>query len=352
VRNREKAKVLIGEKLPVFTSTAVQNAGVSTSVSYIDIGLKLEVEPQVYLDDEVGIKMNIEVNSNLGPITDKVTGASAYDVGTRTATTVLRLHDGETQVLAGLINDNDRATLSKVPGLGDIPGIGRLFTDENSTRDKSEIVMLITPRIIRNLVTPDYDTLVLAAGTDAQPGAAPLAIGRTAPRSMTVSAAPGASVPAARGGRPPARADQDTQTAPGAGESGQPAPAPAQPGQPPLAAVQPGNLSVTIKAPEQASLGGNFTVTVELPDAGAAVDGDVTLGFEPSMLQAPGPATGRASVHLSQFAPGILSGSVAFRAVGSGAGSASIAFAEGHVRLPDGSQPPLSGSSVTVNIGL
>jgi general secretion pathway protein D len=336
VKNREKAKILIGEKLPVFTSTAVQNAGVSTSVSYIDVGLKLEVEPQIYLDDQVGIKVNLEVNSNLGQITQGGSNpVTAYDVGTRTATTVLSLHDGETQVLAGLINDNERATLSRVPGLGDIPGIGRLFTDVNSNRDKTEIMLLITPRIIRNVVAPDFDSLVMAAGTEAQPGAAPLLIGATPPHSLAVSAAPGAPSPAPRGrqvGRPDNEATAE-QT-------------------PPTPAPQAGNLSVALKAPPQASLGSSFTVSVELPDAGSAIDGDVTLGFDPSLLQAAGPGAGRASVHLGQAAAGLLVGSVTFKAVAGGAGSASIAFADGHVRLPDGTQPALSGGSVRVNIGL
>ena len=347
VKNREKAKVLIGEKLPVVTSTAIQNAGVSTSVSYIDVGLKLEVEPLIYLDDEVGIKVNLEVNSNLGSVTQN--GTTAYDVGTRTATTTLRLHDGETQVLAGLINDNDRATLSKVPGLGDIPGIGRLFTDANTNHEKTEIVLLITPRIIRNVVTPDYDALVMAAGTDAQPGAPPLLIGPTPPRSLAVSSGTAVSPPVAR--RPgPSRPDEQTQ----AGATAAPAEpqAAVAPAGAAATAPQAGGLSVTIRAPQQASLGSNFTVSVELTDAGAATDGDVTLGFDPSLLQAPGPGTGRASVHLAQLAPGTLSGSVTFKAQAAGAGSAGIAFVDGHVRLPDGTQPALTGGIATVNIGL
>jgi len=341
VKNREKAKVLIGEKLPVFTSTAVQNAGVSTSVSYLDIGLKLEVEPQVYLNDEVGIKINLEVNSNLGTVKDVTTGTTAYNVGTRTATTVLRLHDGETQVLAGLINDNERATLSKVPGLGDIPGIGRLFTDANTNREKTEIVLLITPRIIRNVVTADFDALVMAAGTDAQPGAPPLLIGPTAPRSVAVSAAPAALGPAQRTRVGQGRPDNEAPV-------GNPAESPAL--QTP--ASQAGNLAVTLKAPQQTSLGSSFTVSVELADAGAAIEGEVTLGFDPSLLQAPGPGSGRASVHLAQVAQGTLVGSVTFRAMAAGAGTAGITFADGHVRLPDGTLPVLSGGSIAVQIGL
>ena len=189
VKSKEKAKVLIGEKLPVFTSTAVQNAGVASSVSYIDVGLKLEVEPQVYLDYEVGIKVNLEVNSNLGSVTvgsGTAGQTTAYQVGTRSAQTTLRLHDGETQVLAGLINDNESATWSKVPGLSDIPGIGRIFSNDNGSHEKTEIVLLVTPRILRNLATPENGREFVPAGTESVVGAKRLTIGPTAPGSMSV----------------------------------------------------------------------------------------------------------------------------------------------------------------------
>ncbi len=240
VKNKEKAKVLIGEKLPVITSTAVQNAGVASSVSYIDVGLKLEVEPQVYLDDEVGIKLNLEVNSNLGSVT--VGGSStgqttAYQVGTRSAQTVLRLHDGETQVLAGLINDNESASWSKVPGLSDIPGIGRIFSNDNSSHEKTEIVLLVTPRIVRNLATPEVGRMV-PAGTENVVGSRPLTIGPTGkqtlsirgsdsnPRVATPADNPAAAEPVLTDPLPAAPAAPAPVPAPA------PAPAPAQPAAP------------------------------------------------------------------------------------------------------------------------
>jgi general secretion pathway protein D len=97
VKNKEKAKVHIGEKLPVFTTTSTANVGVSASVSYLDVGLKLDVETNVTLDDEVSMKVGLEVSS----IVKEVTGPSnslAYQVGTRSASTTLRLKNGETQV--------------------------------------------------------------------------------------------------------------------------------------------------------------------------------------------------------------------------------------------------------------
>jgi general secretion pathway protein D len=185
VKNREKAKVHIGDKLPVFTTTATANVGVSASVNYLDVGLKLEVEPAVSLDDDVAIKVGLEVSS----ISKEVTGPSgslAYQVGTRSAGTVLQLHDGETQVLAGLISDEERNSANRVPGLGDLPVLGRLFSNERSSGSSTEIVLLITPRVVRNIVAPASFRADLPAGTERDVGVAPLSLGPTAPGSLAL----------------------------------------------------------------------------------------------------------------------------------------------------------------------
>jgi general secretion pathway protein D len=143
VRNREKAKILIGEKVPVVTTTSTANAGVFSNISYLDVGLTLEVEPTVHLDDDVAIKVGLEVSNILETV--EFAGALAFRLGRRTATTVLRLRDGETQVLAGLIQDDDRRAISKAPSLRDFPLMGRLFSSSSDTSQKTEIVLLITP---------------------------------------------------------------------------------------------------------------------------------------------------------------------------------------------------------------
>ena len=171
-RNREKAKVQIGDKVPVFTSTSTANVGVSTAVTYLDVGIKLEVEPTVQLDNEVVMKVNLEV-STLGP--KESSGgpqpATAYRIGSRNASTSLRLRDGETQVLAGLIKADDGKGISGVPYLSEMPLLGRLFGVHTDTRSKTEIVLLITPHVLRNLSLPDASRSILASGVDANPGA-------------------------------------------------------------------------------------------------------------------------------------------------------------------------------------
>jgi len=172
VRNRDKAKVHIGQKLPVFTTTTnfTGSTSVAASVSYLDIGLKLDVEPTVQLDNDVVIKVALEVSNLIRQVTGPG-GTTAYEIGTRNTATVLRLADGETQVLAGLINDEDRKASSGLPGLSRIPVLGRLFGTQTDTRNKTEVVLLITPRVVRNLAVPDASLTRLASGTDASPGA-------------------------------------------------------------------------------------------------------------------------------------------------------------------------------------
>lgn len=202
-RNREKAKVQIGERLPVFTTSPVATGsatanGVATSVTYIETGLKLEVEPSVQLDNDVVMKVSLEVNNLIGQVSGPQ-GAIAYRVGTRNATTSLRLRDGETQILAGLINDEDRKAVKGLPGLSELPVLGRLFGVHTDNRTKSELVLLITPRVVRNLGLPDAATLSGAAGSFTNPGAlnTRLRAGAKVTMPMSGGTAPAAAASAA-----------------------------------------------------------------------------------------------------------------------------------------------------------
>jgi general secretion pathway protein D len=186
-RNHEKAKILIGSRVPVITNsvtpTSSGSAVVTGSVQYLDVGLTLDVEPTVHLDNEVSIKMNLEVSS----ITKQVTSAGgtlAYEIGTRNAQTLLTLKDGETQILAGLIQNSDTRNSSHIPGLGDIPILGKLFGSDRIDKEKSEIVLSITPRVIRSPLRPNSDTTEFWYGTESNLRSAPLG---TQPASAAAS---------------------------------------------------------------------------------------------------------------------------------------------------------------------
>jgi general secretion pathway protein D len=113
----------------------------------------------------VAIKVGLEV-SNIVQQIKSATGTLTYQLGSRNASTVLRLKDGETQVLAGLISDEDRSGASKVPLFGDIPLLGRLFSNKRDELSKTEIVLLITPRIIRNIQRPELAESEFFGGTE------------------------------------------------------------------------------------------------------------------------------------------------------------------------------------------
>ena len=165
VKNREKAKIHIGDKVPVITSNATSTGVISESVSYLDVGLKLDVEPSVLMRDDVQIKVGLEVSNIVREIRSN-SGTLTYQIGTRNAGTTLRLKDGETQVLAGLISDEDRSTASRVPGLGDLPLLGRLFSSQRDERSKTEIVLLITPRVLRSDATRQPALTEFRGGTE------------------------------------------------------------------------------------------------------------------------------------------------------------------------------------------
>lgn len=166
VRNRSKAKILIGDRVPNITTTVSSGNFAAESIAYIEIGLKLEVEPTVFLDGAVSINVALEVSNIVNQIQTK-SGSLAYQIGTRNATTVLRLNDGETQVLAGLINDQDRTSGNKLPFIGEVPVVGRLFGSTLDDSQKTEIVLSITPRVIRNVQRASPELAEFASGTEA-----------------------------------------------------------------------------------------------------------------------------------------------------------------------------------------
>ncbi|MFG5860950.1 secretin and TonB N-terminal domain-containing protein [Metapseudomonas sp. CR1201] len=168
VSNREQARVHIGQRVPIVSATSVpstQGPVITESITYLDVGLKLEVQPTVHLNNEVAIKVALEV-SNATPLPPTQNGTIPVQVDTRNAQTTLRLRDGETQVLAGLVRNDQLASGNKIPGLGDIPGLGRLFGSNKDTVGKSELVLSITPRIVRNLPYQSPYDMEFPSGTE------------------------------------------------------------------------------------------------------------------------------------------------------------------------------------------
>lgn len=271
-RNREKAKIHIGDRVPVLTNSVTPVASgapvVTGSVSYIEVGLKLEVEPDIHSDGEVGIKINLEVSNIVNQVTNAVSGTVAYQIGARTTSTVLRLKDGETQVLAGLIDDTDRRSANMIPGLGQLPVLGRLFSSHRNEGRKNEIVMSITPRLVGRTKVAEAQSMEFWTGTETSLRSSPLALRQLGVVSVTSGGAP---APARTTPLPPA-------TRPGV----PPAVAPAVQSAP--AVVQP--MSFTWQGPAQAKVGDRFTLTLSTQAAEPVRNLELQLGFDPAALKA------------------------------------------------------------------
>jgi len=202
VINGKQASVNVGDKQPILLSTsnvlpgqaftgAVPTTSTVTSIEFKDTGVKLSVEPTIHLVDELTMKLKIEV-TRLG---DQVTLQASPEIkqfrfGTRSAETTLNMKDGESVVLAGLIQDDDRKTRVTVPGLGDIPVLGHLFSSTTVDAITTEVILTITPRIIRPLNMPNVETQTFWSGTETNYAIAPLftdVVGKTAIRTSMAS---------------------------------------------------------------------------------------------------------------------------------------------------------------------
>ena len=120
---------------------------------------------KIHIGDKVGLEV-----SNIVREIRSANGTLTYQVGTRNAATSLRLKDGETQILAGLINKEDRKTSNQVPGLGQLPIVGRLFSSDADTVSKTEVVLLITPHVVRNIIRPGSPIEGFPSGTESAIG--------------------------------------------------------------------------------------------------------------------------------------------------------------------------------------
>ena len=319
-KNKEKARVLVGNRVPVVTSgTSATTGGTysTSSVQYIDVGLTLDVQPTIHLDGDVAIKVGLEVSSILKEVDVPIGNGGttiAYQIGTRNFSTLLQLRDGETQVLGGLIQDDDQRNSTHLPGLGDLPILGRLFGSTGTTRDKSEIVLSITPHIIRAQSRPTSDSMEFWYGTESQSRAAPFS---SAPSSgetggPTAAAVPGGVSYASGGGSPtgpanvmraaPTRIEAAAAQPPAApalaaeGQAAAPATAGGASGAaasgagpaPPVAAPPPSPDAppkITIEGPDTAKVGDEINVAVKLTSGTAPGRLRAQVRFDASALQ-------------------------------------------------------------------
>ena len=166
------AQARFGERVPVPVTTfaPIAAGGVQTqpitSFNYEPIGVNIDITPRMHHDDAVTLALKVELSS--------ISGKGFGDLptfGSRQINTVIRLKDGETNMLAGLIRDEERTSLATIPGLSDIPVIGRLFAYNHKETQETDIILTLTPRIVRVLNLTAEDLQAFRVGRD---GGAPL----------------------------------------------------------------------------------------------------------------------------------------------------------------------------------
>jgi general secretion pathway protein D len=147
--DNQSAKILVGQEIPVTTGEALSNNFDNRfrTVQRQNVGIQLEVKPQVNDNGEIKLFLRQEVSSIAGPVSSN---SSELILNKREFETVIVVNDGEIAAVGGLLDDNERRTIEKLPFLGDIPGLGALFRSKSKARTKTNLMVFIRPSIIRN----------------------------------------------------------------------------------------------------------------------------------------------------------------------------------------------------------
>ena len=191
VINNKKAEINIGDKQPILLSTtnvlpgqattgAVPTTSTVTSIEFRDVGVKLTVEPSIRLGNELSLKMKVEVVR----VGDQVTLQASpliqqFKFGNRSAETTLSMRDGETVVLGGLLQEEDRRTRVTMPWVGDLPLIGNLLSSFKTERITTEVILTITPRIAQPPLPPGSTNQAFWSGTEFNYSTSPAFSGST-----------------------------------------------------------------------------------------------------------------------------------------------------------------------------
>jgi general secretion pathway protein D len=317
VRGRENAQISLnlGSDIPVPTTTflPVAAGGVATtpqvSYTYRSVGVNLQITPRVTYQDEIVLQLMVE-RSAVGPNVD-VAGQSLPSFVTRHAQTELRLRDGESNLLAGLLSQDDTNTLTSFPGIMQIPLLRSLFGNTNSSGQTNDIVMIVTPHIVRSheLTTQDLRPMYVGTGQNFGGGSVPQLISPDAPPPPQPAGpgrgtgAGGAAQPAAPISTPTPTPTSNPATTPTPTPTPSPAPtsagrgdAPPRPGIVPLEPVTsspaPAPASppaqIVITGPTQPLTVSGVPVTIPLTVTGVSQLSSVsiTVAYNPAVVKA------------------------------------------------------------------
>ena len=165
VKNAEKASLLLGERVPLQSNRRVDsNTGdVTFDFQYYDVGVKLDAQPVINMHDEITLKMTLEVSA-IGQNINTPENPQ-FPIRTRTAQSVLTLRDSETVILGGLIDNTERKAIRKIPLLGDFPAVGSLFANRDQSDTQRDVLMVITPLVVRSQDIPDSSATEIWSGS-------------------------------------------------------------------------------------------------------------------------------------------------------------------------------------------
>jgi len=334
VKNREAAKFHIGTRQPVF-SASVAGGGISNVITstptFIDIGTKLDIEPIIGISNDVTMKVQLEV-SNLNGFETGPGGARAPVISTANAETLLTLKDGETQVLAGLIRDSETRSMGGLAGLLNIPGLDRLTSSQNIQRAKQEIVLLITPRIIRNISQQANLEKEFHYGTSNEAGKLQVRIRKTPAGSLAM-----APVGGGRGGA--SLLNRGAQ-----GFSGDRPEVSSNPFAP-QAANSSSEPTLTIQAPSNITFDREFAVRVRMVGARASVASTAQVSYETDMLELlDSDNSGTHTIKLGKDEPSGMAAQLRFKVVTPNAGETEIS-----IQSATGEDKE-SGESIDINL--
>jgi len=298
VLNNRSASINVGDKQPILLSTtnvlpgqaatgAIPTTSTVTSIEFKDVGVKLTVEPSINALDEIAMKLKIEV-TRLGDqvILQASPEIKQFKFGTRMAETFLMMRDDETVVLAGLIQGEDRKNRSSVPLLGDIPYVGELLSATTVDRIETEVVLTITPRVVRSLTTPPIADQAFWSGTDQNYATTQLFPPRARTVSQSTRSSMSSSVPGvplaeplpSAGGEPsgPSPATKPAASAPSELKSAT-SPADLVVRGPGLLTLSPSDLS--------AAVGQEFRVDLSTSATEAVKESLVTVSYDPTLVE-------------------------------------------------------------------
>ncbi len=299
-----KATLKIGEREPTATGSYQPGLGgvavsalVNTQFTYLDVGVNVEITPRVNDNGDVSMHVDIDISNVTGSV--NLGGINQPIIGQRKISHDIRMHEGEVNLLGGLINQQDTKQITGIPGLSSIPILRRLFSGESVDHQRDELMIALIPHIVRRPeLTPDNlkgisvgnaQTIKLnyappeAEASTPQPAAAPAG---PEPAAAPAAAAPPAVVPsgAPTPGAPPA----PPATAPPVMSPPATAPpATAPPATAPPATAPPATAARILFSPHavETTQGGSFSVTLSVEDASDAAIAPIQLRYDPKLLR-------------------------------------------------------------------